>query len=443
LFYLLKRDTITAMMKNVISQLIDDFHERKLPDPVIRTQVFSEVQGKADVVIGMRRAGKTWFCYQKIKELLASGIEKEKILYLNFEDDRLLEFNVQNFQEILDVYFGKYPEHRKTRCYFFFDEIQRIDQWEMFIRRLLDTENIQIFVTGSSSKLLGSEIATSLRGRSLAIEIFPFSFEEYLRYAGLFSDRPKTYGANTASLLRKAIKDYLEVGGFPEIQALDRELRIEILQGYIDSVLLKDIIERHKVSNILVLKHLVRHVMNSSGGRFSVNKFFNTMKSLSIKCTKNSLYEYLDHLTDAFLFYKVPIHSRSEQSRLSNPAKIYAIDIGLLNAMTFRNSYDYGKLLENMVFMHLRREGYDTEYVPTKGGRETDFFARHRTSGETQLIQVCWEMSDERTFKRELQGLKSAMDELSLPTGTIVTWDDETVIEDKIKVIPIWKWLLM
>ena len=429
-------------MKNVISQLIDDFHERKLPEPVTRNQQFYEATGKADVVIGMRRAGKTWFCYQKINELIDSGIKKEEILYLNFEDDRLLGFKVDHFQGILDVYFGKYPENRNARCYFFFDEIQRIDQWEMFIRRLIDTENIQIFITGSSSKLLGSEIATSLRGRSLAIEIFPFSFEEFLKFQGIFPATPKTFGANTTSILRKAVKDYLEIGGFPEIQKLDRNLRIEVLQGYIDSVLLKDIIERHRVSNIFVLKHLVRHMMNSSGGQFSVNKFFNTLKSMSIKCTKNSLYEYLDHLLEAFLFYRVPIHSRSEKSRLVNPAKIYTVDTGLLNATTFRNSYNYGQLLETMVFMHLRRGGHVAEYVNTKDGREADFFTRHRISGETQLIQVCWEMSDERTFARELLGLKSAMDELSLSAGTIVTWDDEADIDDKIKVIPIWKWLL-
>lgn len=429
-------------MKNVISQLIDDFHERKLPDPAPRDKQFAEVEGKADVVIGMRRSGKTWFCYQKINELMASGIKKEAILYLNFEDDRLLAFKVSNFQEILDVYFAKYPEHRKARCYFFFDEIQRIDSWEMFIRRLLDTENIQVFITGSSSKLLSSEIATSLRGRSLTTEIFPFSFMEYLKFHELFPDRPKTFGANTVSQLRKAVKDYLERGGFPEIQKLDRDLRIEVLQGYIDSVLLKDIIERHKVSNIQVLKYLVRHIMNSSGGQFSVNKFFNTMKSISIRCTKNSLYEYLDHLTDAFLFYKVPIHSRSERSRLINPPKIYTIDTGILNAMTFRNSYNYGQLLETMVFMHLRRRGYDVEYVHTKDGREADFLTRHGISGETQLIQVCWEISDKKTFERELQGLTSAMDELSFSTGTIVTWDDETTIENRINVIPIWKWLL-
>ena len=430
-------------MKNIISQLIDDYHERKLPELVIRNKKLPEIKGKADVVTGMRRSGKTWFCYQKMKELIASGIKKEEILYLNFEDDRLLNFNVNNFQEILDVYFGKYPEHRNIRCNFFFDEIQRIDQWEMFIRRLLDTENLQIFITGSSSKLLGSEIATSLRGRSLPIEIFPFSFEEFLKFHHLFSSRPKTFGANTAAILRKAVKDYLEVGGFPEVQELDHNLRIEVLQGYIDSVLLKDIIERHKISNIHVLKYLVRHIMNSSGGQFSVNNFYNTLKSMSIKCTKNSLYEYLDHLTDAFLFYKVPIHSRSEKSRLINPAKIYTIDTGLLNAMTFRNSDNYGQLLENMVFMHLRRKGYDVEYVKIKDGRETDFFARHRISGESRLIQVCWEMSDKKTFEREIQGLTNAMDELSFSKGVIVTWDDETNIKNKIKVIPIWKWLLV
>jgi len=429
-------------MKTILSQLIDDFHERQLPDPVARNKEFFRVKGKADVVIGMRRSGKTWFCFQKIKELMAAGIKKEEILYLNFEDDRLLEFNASHFQAIVDVYFGKHPEHRNNCCYFFFDEIQRIDQWEIFIRRLLDTENLQIFITGSSSKLLGSEIATSLRGRSLATEIFPFSFEEYLKFHGLFTESPKTFGANTAAKLRKAAKEYLEIGGFPEVQGTPIDLRVEILQGYIDSVLLKDIIERHKVGNVLVLKYLVRHMINSFGGQFSVNKFFNTLKSMGIKCTKNSLYEYLDHLTDAFLFYKVPIFSRSEKSRLLNPAKIYTIDTGLLNAMTFRHSSNYGRLLETMVFMQLRRAGWFAEYYHTKDGYEVDFLTKDKPGGRTQLIQVCWEMAEKQTFERELRGLKSAMAELSVSSGTIVTWDDEIVLNNKIQIIPIWKWLL-
>lgn len=429
-------------MKDRLLYLIDDFHERELPRPVPRDRTLAEIRGKADVVIGMRRSGKTWFCFQKISELIAAGVKKEAILYLNFEDDRLLEFTVSNFQEVLDVYYGKFPEYRDTRCYFFFDEIQRIDRWEMFVRRLLDTENVQVYLTGSSSKLLSTEIATSLRGRSLSVEMFPFSFSEFLMFHQLFADRPKTFGSKTASILRKAVKDYFEIGGFPEVQGLSRDLRIEILQGYIDAVLLKDIVERHQVSNVTVMKYLVRHIMHATGGKFSVNKFYNTMKSMSIKCTKNSLYKYLDHLTDAFLFFRVPIHSRSEKARIVNPAKLYSIDTGLLNAMTFRNSADSGPLLETMVFMQLRRRGYAVEYIQTKDGYETDFFARHKATGDVSLIQVCWNMTDQKTFERELRGLQSAKAELSLDSGTIVTWDDESALDGGVDIVPIWKWLL-
>jgi predicted AAA+ superfamily ATPase len=429
-------------MKEQLSQLIDDFHEWELPELLPRNLEIPEIKGKADVVIGMRRSGKTYLCYQQMHDLIAAGTRREELLYLNFEDDRLFEFTLTDFQAILDVYFGKYPENRNHKCHFFFDEIQCVDQWEMFIRRLLDTENVQLYLTGSSSKLLSTEIATSLRGRSLTIEMFPFSFQEFLKYHGLFETLPKKFGAKTCSILRKAVKDYFDIGGFPEVQTLDSNLRVDVLQGYIDSVLLRDVIERYKVSNVIVLKHMVRHIMSSPSGKFSVNKFYNTLKSLSVKCTKNSLYEYLDHLRDAFLFYIVPIHSRSEKARLINPAKIYAIDTGLLNAMTFRNSLDLGQFLENMVFMHLRRNGYDVEYVKTKDGYEADFFARHKNSGDKGLIQVCWDMTDKKTFDRELRGLKSAMDELSIDSGTIVTWDDESALEDDVDVVPVWKWLL-
>jgi predicted AAA+ superfamily ATPase len=429
-------------MKSILSQLNDDFHERQLPALTPREQHLPEVKGKADVVIGMRRAGKTWLCYQKMRELLAAGLEKEKILYLNLEDDRLLEFDIRHFQDMLDVYYGKYPHHRQDVCYFFFDEIQRIDQWEMFIRRLLDTENVRVFLTGSSSKLLSTEIATSLRGRSLTIEIFPFSFKEFLKCHDLFDGKTDKFGAGLSSVLRRAAADYLEIGGFPEVQDVDRSIRIEILQGYVDAVILKDVIERHHIGNVTALRYLVRHIINASGGQFSVNKFYNTMRSLSVKCTKNSLYAYLDHLTDAFVFFKVPIHTHSEKSRLINPAKMYTIDTGLLNAMTFRRSADSGLLLEHMVFLHLRRNGFQVEYVKTKEGCETDFFARQKESGDVKLIQVCWDMSDEHTFNRELRGLNSAMAKLSISSGTIVTWDSEAEIDHRIQVVPVWKWLL-
>jgi predicted AAA+ superfamily ATPase len=429
-------------MKAILSQLIDDFLERELPIPVARDRNFAEIPGKVDVAMGMRRTGKTFFCYQKMRELAASGVQRDRILYLNFEDERLLDFSVKDFQSILDIYYARFPANKDVTCYLFFDEIQRIDQWELFIRRILDTEKVRIFLTGSSSKLLSSEISTSLRGRSLATEIFPYSFSEYLKARGVFAEPPKNFGSRTAAILRRAMADYFASGGFPEVLGLEPHLRVEVLQGYIDSVILKDVIERHRVGNVIALKHLVSHVMHVPGGKFSVNKFYNTLKSMGIKCTKSSLYEYLDHLIDAYLLYRVPIHTHSEKARMLNPPKIYSIDTGVLGAMTFRKSANSGPLLENLVFLHMRRLDYEMEYVSTGDGGETDFLARHRISGKTVLIQACWDMADRKTFNRELRGLHNAMKNLAIDSGTIVTWDDEETLEGNIALVPVWKWLL-
>ncbi len=205
---------------------------------------------------------------------------------------------------------------------FFFDELQRIDQWEMFVRRLLDSEDVQLFITGSSSKLLSTEISTSLRGCSLTTEIFPFSFQGFLKFHGMFADKPDTFGSKTNAILRNAIKTYLKNGEFPEVQNVDVNTRTKILQGYINSVLLKDVIERYQVTNIPAIKHMVSTLTHSFGRKFSINKFYNYLRSMSVKCTKNNLYNYLDHLTDAFVFYRIPIHSRSEKSRRINPVKV-------------------------------------------------------------------------------------------------------------------------
>jgi predicted AAA+ superfamily ATPase len=429
-------------VKPIITQLLDDFYERELPRPVHRNQTVYQIEGKADVFIGMRRCGKTWFGYQCIERLLKEGISRDQILYLNFEDERLLGFEVEHFQLILDVYFARFPENKNKTCYFFFDEIQKIDQWELFIRRLLDTETIKVLITGSSSKLLSRDIASSLRGRSMTTEIFPLDFREYLYFHDIFPVPPQTFGSKNSALLRNAVSRYFRIGGFPEIQNIEGAARGQILQGYIDTVLLKDIIERHNITNITALKFMVRTLMHTAGNKFSINKFYHTLKSMAVKCTKNRLYDYMDYLTDAFVFYRVPIHTRSEKARMINPVKLYVIDTGLINAMTFHNSDNRGHLLENLVFMHLRRNQYQVEYVSTRKGIETDFFARHPITGEAQLIQVCWDMANRKTFDREVKGLKAAMEELDIPNGTIVTWDDESSIDDTVSVIPVWKWML-
>jgi len=436
-----KWDSI-GFMRNILDALIDDFHERELPELAPRRLEMEWIRGTANVVIGMRRSGKTWFCYQQMRLLREKALPRERLLYLNFEDERLLPFGKQDFQTLLETYYRKFPQFKNQSCYLFLDELQRIEGWDMFVRRVLDTENLFVCLTGSSSRLLSSEIATSLRGRSLTTEVFPFDFREFLDYRRVALTSVRNFGSKARATLQNLIAQYLKVGGFPEIQNLDDDLRREVLRNYLDVVILRDVVERYAVRNTQALRALIRHVIGAPATRFSVNKFYNFLKSQGISCSKNNLYEYMDYLTDSFLFYQVPIYSRSERIRRVNPKKVYVIDPGLLEAMSFRMTEDRGALLENLVFMHLRRKGLSPGYYVAGSGSEVDFVLTGEDGGRRLLIQVCWDLQDPATRKRELEGLLSAMKELDIKQGTIVTWLDEDSSNESVQVVPAWKWLL-
>lgn len=208
-------------MIETIEQFIDDFHERPIPKGVPRDGQAPRVEGKATAVVGMRRAGKTWFCYQRMEDLLKNAVPKEKLLYFNFEDERLLPFRAKDFASILDTYYRKFPRFKNERCFLFLDEVQGIEGWDKFVRRVLDTEDLEVWVTGSSSKLLSAEIATSLRGRSLTTEIFPFSFREFLRFHDLEPGSTARFGARVRAEIQSMAGRYLTQGGFPEVLSLD------------------------------------------------------------------------------------------------------------------------------------------------------------------------------------------------------------------------------
>jgi len=427
---------------DILDALIDDFHERELPELVPRRLEMKWIPGKANVVTGMRRSGKTWFCYQQMRLLREKALPKERLLYLNFEDERLLPFAAQHFQILLETYYRKFPQFKNQSCYLFLDELQRIEGWDTFVRRVLDTENLFVCLTGSSSRLLSTEIATSLRGRSLTTEVFPFDFREFLDYRQVALTSVRNFGSQARATLQNLIAQYLKVGGFPEVQNLDDDLRREVLRNYLDVVILRDVVERYFVRNIQALRALIRHVFGAPATRFSVNKFYNALKSQGISCSKNNLYEYMDYLTDTFLFYQVPIYSRSERIRRVNPKKVYIIDPGLLEAMSFRMTEDRGALLENLVFMHLRRKKLSPGYYLAGHGGEVDFVLTGEEGGRRLLIQVCWDLHEPATRKRELQGLLSAMKELDVKQGTIVTWLDEDSSNESVQIVPAWKWLL-
>lgn len=428
-------------MESLIEKIITDFHERKLMSVVPREAELAEIPGKIDVVIGMRRTGKTCFLYQVIQGLLARGVAKEQILYINFDDERLLPLSVDKLHLIPDTYYRLFPAFKQEKCYFFFEGIQNILYWEKFIRRLLDTENVHIYLTGSSIKLFSKEIAATLHGRTITTEIFPFSFREILANQKIKISHPN---AAEKALLANRMRSALQQGGFAEVQMATLEQQTYSLQRYVDVVILRDIIERHAIANVQALRALVRHLLATPATLFSVNKFYNDLKSQGISSSKNVLYEYLDHLNDAYLIYLVPMYTYSERIRRTNPSKSYLIDGGLINAFLHQPTLNWGQLLENFVFMELRRKGLQIQYYRTQDGFEVDFITTTLQGNQT-LYQVALNLEDAATRLREVRALETAMKECKLQDGYIITLDQQetlTVSSGTIHILPVWQWAL-
>jgi hypothetical protein len=430
-------------MDKLIENLIADFKARKLPDLTRREQTMAFLRGKASAVIGMRRAGKTWFCFQQIEGLLAGGLEPDRVLYLSFGDERLQPMRQVDLERITEVFYRLFPQNKKRTCHFFFDEIQSVPGWDLFVRRVMDSEDAQVTLTGSSAKLLSREIATSLRGRALATEIFPFSFGEYLSHLG--DEAPaEPFSSEARARLANRLEGYLQEGGFPEVVGTDPALRVQVLQDYVDVVIFRDVVERHGVSNTTALRHMVRHLLNAPAARFSVNKFYNSLRSQGVRCGRDVLHEWLDHLSDAFLIFLLRVDSPSEAVRRVNPPKVYAIDPGLIEAVRHRPAPDRGALLENMVFLAMRRRDIPVHYYLTASGYEVDFLARP-SGGEARLVQVCAQPDEEPARARELRALTEAMTETGARTSTVVSmFHEETIRSDvgTIEIVPAWRWLL-
>ena len=431
-------------MKIILSRMMEEFRTWVLPSLTDRQIYIPEVPGKVTVITGMRRTGKTFVSYQKMHQLLQRGISRDRILYLNFDDDRLLRFKQEDFQTVLDVYFGEFPGNRDQLCYFFFDEIQRVSGWENFIRRLIDREKVQITLTGSSSTLFSKEIASTMRGRSVRSVIYPYSFEEFLLHHKIFAAIPERFSDRDLSKLRNALTHYFTVGGFPEVQNVDARTLHLILQEYIDLVLFNDVVERHKVSNVPVLRFLMDAIFNNPAQKFSVNNFYKEMREqLKLKCAQADLYDFLGYFEDASLLFRVSLHSKSAKKRQINPSKVYLIDVGLDRVAVTDPDANRGHLLENMVCLHLLREGWKLGYYVTeKGGKEVDFYAYHPESKTKKLVQVSYDIAAKETFQRELDALVSAGIELGITDRTIVTWDDEKMLDNGVRIAPAWLFLL-
>jgi predicted AAA+ superfamily ATPase len=409
--------------REILEIILEEFREKlsRIRDLVKREARFPDVPGKIKVGIGMRRAGKTYFLYQQVLSLLESGVPLSRILFVNFEDDRLFPADSVKLAKLIDAFYSIYPENHDQRCYLFLDEIQNVENWPSVIRRVHDTKNVEIFLTGSSAKLLSKEIATSLRGRSLSTEIWPYSFHEFLASKKL-EFKVKPFGRKTQDQLTHVFMQYLTEGGFPEVNNYEQDVRQRTLQEYVDVAIFRDIIERHGVKNAVLIKYMILSLIHNVSKPFAVNKFYNDSKSQGYRIGKDLLYDYADHIEDAYIAFFVGLYDSSIRKVQSNPKKVYSVDPGLVRAVTLDYKKDLGKLFENVVYLELRRLGYQINYYLTSERYEVDFLVQS-PQGKKKLIQVVWDTDDEQTLAREERALKSAVGELGIE-GEILTLRD-------------------
>ena len=395
---------------------------------------------KVVALIGVRRSGKTYLLFDTINKLISGGTPKEDIVYINFEDERI-NYETNDLDLIIKAWQELYPTRDHTSLHLFFDEIQNIESWEKFIRRLYDTITKNIYITGSNSSFLSKDIATSLRGRSIQFEVFPFSFKEYLSHNKIETNY---YDIQNRSLLINKFSEYLKFGGFPETINADERLHNEIIRNYFYVMLYKDLIERYNITSINVLKYFIEKLADNLTKTFSINKIYNDLKSQGYKLDKNLLYELIVYIENIYLAFKISKFDKSFATRNRADKKVYFVDNGLANILTIGLSSNNGKLLENAVFIFLRTKFgdiFNESIFYHKNTKECDFLLVDKHKVLT-AIQVSYDVSSKQTLTRETEGLINAMEYYGLKTGYIITFDneDEIIKKDKaIKILPGYK----
>lgn len=399
------------------------------------------VPGVAVCITGVRRAGKTYICRQVLRELIERGVRREETLYVNLEEPGIEPYlGVDFLQDLYETY--RHRINPDGRAFMVLDEVQKVRGWERWVRAMMDRdENVRFIITGSSSGLMNEELSTLMTGRYVGLRVYPLSFAEYLSFRGVGEAYIREGD------MERHLVAYLETGGFPAaVLTQDRELRMAYLKDLFDSVVTRDIISRYGLRRVHELRSAVVLLLQSVSSPVSVPKMSNTLTSMGIRMSTRTLNQYLHYLREAMLFHYVPIFSTKVKDHMQYPKKAYCVDTGLVNAVSFKLSDNWGKLAENAVAVELmRRYGPESVfYWKGEGGREVDFAVVRGGMAEV-LIQVCWEMEDARTRRREINALVSAMKDLGLREGFILTRgavEDVQVGGKIICVRPIWRWLL-
>ena len=436
------------VMIECLKRIITEYQNLAPADgQVPRRVAIGSLTGKVTVVTGVRGSGKTALLRQRIRQLIESGIPRESILYFNLADDRLYWLRHGNPDLILETYFELHPQKRGSETvHCFFDEVQTLPHWQLFIDRLTRTEKCEVTVSGSLLPSPEDATCCPLTGRIVSWEIFPLSFREFFDTKGIESGGPLS--TKQRLTIQKAFEDYWQVGGFPGANRLDQRQRIVAHQSNWNTIL-ASIIGHHDISHPRAVIDLAHWLADNTGSYYSVSHLTDYLKSHGHRVRKSSVGDWCAAFEDAGLLFSVNIFSSSPTRISVNPRKVYCIDHALVTSVSSGILINRESLLEDLVLTSLRRVTPEIFYHKTKTGREVDLVAL-LPSGPGQerailLIQVCASLADPRVKQSEVRSLSEAMVELAVAEGIIVTWrTDETIHVGfgTIQVMPVWRFLL-
>jgi len=409
-----KKEIETSLKDNIIDREILKSSKKYMESNLIK------------VVTGIRRCGKSVFSMQLLKD--------ENFAYVNFDDEKLSVVKAEDLNDVLEVLHEIYGDFK----YLFLDEMQNIEKWELFANRCR-RQGYNILLTGSNAKMLSKELAARLTGRYIELELYPFSFREFLKYFGMKYSEEDFYLPEKIGEIKKRLGEYIETGGFPEVLKYG-EIRARYLADLYNAIIGKDIITRYNIRHSKMLKDMAAYLISNHSSFMSYNKLKNIFNIKSVHTIEN----YVSYIEESYLIFQLFPFSFKVKERLISPKKIYAIDTGMINAVSSKTFDNKSRLIENIVFLELKRLGKEIFYYKSKQQEEVDFVLKEGLKAK-QLIQVCYSLEDERTKNREIRALLKASEELKCKNLLVITWDyeNEEIAEGK-KIIckPLWKWLL-
>ncbi len=415
--------------KTILKEVILDQGEKKTPQYFVARELEEDVRksgksGQIVVISGIRRCGKS-----TLLQIIRSD-RKESDYYLNFDDERLIDFNVKDFQLLIEVFLELFGE-QKT---FYFDEIQNVPGWELFINRL-KREGYDIIITGSNASMLSRELGTHLTGRYIEKHLYPFSFAEFLDFKKIEYDKKLVFNTKEKIKIKKLFDQYVRLGGFPDYVKNENG---DYLKSLYESIIYRDIIVRYNLPSEKPLKELAHFCASNFGKEIS----FNALKEVIGLHSSTTVKEYFEYLENSFLVFLLPRFDFSVKKQVYLNKKAYFGDMALAKNIGFYFSDDSGRILENIVFLHLKRKNKEIYFH--KKNKECDFILKEGNK-IVKALQIAKSLKNKKTKEREIAGLIEAMEEYKLKSGLIITEDEEDEIKINNSIIfikPIYKWLL-